>query len=259
MTVPTSEHVQVSREGSVLAIVLNRPERRNAITVAMYAALAQAVRSAADDPAIRLITIRGEGADFTAGNDLMDFIQEARPDAIDELPVGQFLLALAENEVPLIAAVQGNAIGIGTTLLLHCDLVLADEDACFKMPFVELGLVPEAASSLILPRLSGRRAAARMLLLGERFGAAQARDWGIVSHVVPSGGLEETLAGVVATLLSRPPEALRLTQRLLRSAGRAEISERIGVEGRHFGERLQSDEIKQAIAAFFAARAGAAA
>ena len=259
MTVPTSEHVQVSHEGSVLAIVLNRPERRNAITVAMYAALAQAVRSAADDPAIRLITIRGQGADFTAGNDLMDFMQEARPDAIDELPVGQFLLALADNDVPLIASVQGNAIGIGTTLLLHCDLVLADEDACFKMPFVELGLVPEAASSLILPRLSGRRAAARMLLLGERFGAAQARDWGIVSHVVPSGGLDETLAGVVASLLSRPPEALRLTQRLLRMADRAEISERIGVEGRHFGERLQSDEIKQAIAAFFAARSGVAA
>lgn len=171
MTVPTSEHVQVSHEGSVLAIVLNRPERRNAITVAMYATLADAVRSAAGDPGIRLITIRGEGADFTAGNDLMDFLSEARPDAIDELPVGRFLMALAENEVPLVAAVQGNAIGIGTTLLLHCDLVLADSEARFKMPFVELGLVPEAASSLILPRLSGRRAAARMLLLGESFGA----------------------------------------------------------------------------------------
>ena len=254
-----SDHITVNREGSVLAIVLNRPERRNAITVAMYAALADAVSSAAGDPEIRLITIRGEGTDFTAGNDLMDFVQQARPDAIEELPVGRFLLALADNEVPLIAAVQGNAIGIGTTLLLHCDLVLADEDACFKMPFVELGLVPEAASSLILPRLAGRRAAARMLLLGERFGALQAREWGIVSHVVPSGGLEETLAGVVATLLSRPPEALRLTQRLLRSADRTEAVERIGVEGAHFGERLQSDEIKQAVADFFAARAGAAA
>jgi enoyl-CoA hydratase/carnithine racemase len=251
--------VKVSREGPLLSIVLDRPERRNAITVAMYAALAEAVRSAAGDPAIRLITIRGEGADFTAGNDLMDFLQEARPDAIDELPVGQFLLALADNEVPLIAAVQGNAIGIGTTLLLHCDLVLADAGARFKLPFVELGLVPEAASSLILPRLSGRRAAARMLLLGESFGAEEAERWGIVSHVVPAGGLDDALAGTVATLLSRPPEALRLTQRLLRLADRAEISERIGVEGRHFGERLQSDEIKQAIAAFFAARSGAAA
>jgi enoyl-CoA hydratase/carnithine racemase len=127
------------------------------------------------------------------------------------------------------------------------------------LPFVELGLVPEAASSLILPRLSGRRAAARMLLLGERFGAHEAMDWGIVSHVVPTGGLEETLGGVVATLLARPPEALRLTQLLLRATDREEVRERIGVEGRHFGERLQSDEIKQAIAAFFAARSGAAA
>ncbi|MEO7601718.1 MAG: enoyl-CoA hydratase [Sphingomicrobium sp.] len=252
-----SDHVQVTRDGGVLSIVLNRPERRNAITVAMYAALAEAIRSAGDDPAVRLITIHGTGADFTAGNDLMDFMAEARPEAIDDLPVGHFLMALANNEVPLIAAVHGNAIGIGTTMLLHCDLVLADEDACFKMPFVELGLVPEAASSLILPRLSGRRGAARMLLLGERFGAAQAKDWGIVSHVVPSGGLDETLAGVVATLLSRPPEALRLTQRLLRAADREAVVERITLESGHFGERLQSDEIKQAISAFFAARSGA--
>lgn len=250
-----SEHVTVTRENGVLAIRLHRPERRNAITVAMYAELADAVASAAGKNDVRVITISGAGQDFTAGNDLMDFLNEVRPDSIDDLPVGRFLRALADNEVPLVAAVQGNVIGIGTTMLLHCDLVLADEDACFKLPFVELGLVPEAASSLILPRLAGRRAAARMLLLGDRFGAELARQWGIVSHVVPSGGLEETLAGVVATLLSQPPEALRLTQRLLRAADRAEVHERISVESGHFGERLQSDEIKQAIAAFFAARA----
>lgn len=254
-----SDHVEVKREGAVLSIVLNRPERRNALTVAMYADLADAVRSASSDSEVRLITIRGKGADFTAGNDLMDFLSETRPEAVEELPVGRFLLALADNEVPLVAAVHGNAIGIGTTMLLHCDLVLADADSRFKLPFVELGLVPEAASSLLLPRLSGRRAAARMLLLGESFGAEEAAQWGIVSHVVPSGGLEEALAAIVQTLLSRPPEALRMTQRLLRAADREAVKERIGVEGRHFGERLQSDEIKQAIAAFFAARSGAAA
>lgn len=253
-----SDHVEVKREGAVLSILLNRPERRNAITVAMYATLAEAVRSAANDSDIRLITIRGEGADFTAGNDLMDFLQEARPEAIDDLPVGRFLLALADNQVPLVAGVQGNAIGIGTTLLLHCDLVVADAGARFKMPFVELGLVPEAASSLILPRLSGRRAAARMLLLGESFGAELAQQWGIVSHVAPSGGLDRAFDDVVETLLSRPPEALRLTQQLLRAADRDQVRERIGIEGGHFGERLRSDEIKQAIAAFFAARSGAA-
>ena len=254
-----SDHVEVKREGAVLSIVLNRPERRNALTVAMYADLADAVRSASSDSEVRLITIRGKGADFTAGNDLMDFLSEARPEAVEELPVGRFLLALADNEVPLVAAVHGNAIGIGTTMLLHCDLVLADADSRFKLPFVELGLVPEAASSLLLPRLSGRRAAARMLLLGESFGAEEAAQWGLVSHVVPAGGLDEALAAVVQTLLSRPPEALRMTQRLLRAADREAVKERIGVEGRHFGERLQSEEIKQAIAAFFAARSGAAA
>ena len=251
-----ADHVEVKREGPVLGIRLRRPERRNALTVAMYAVLAEAVGSAADDPAIRLITISGEGPDFTAGNDLMDFLQEARPDAIEELPVGRFLHALADNEIPLIAAVQGNAIGIGTTLLLHCDLVIADAGARFKLPFVELGLVPEAASSLLLPRLAGRRAAARMLLLGETFGAEEALQWGIASHVVPAGRLEAALEETVARLLARPPEALRLTQRLLRSADRDEVKKRIGIEGGHFSERLQSDEIKQAIASFFAARSG---
>lgn len=254
-----SEQVTVSRGGGRLAIRLNRPDRRNAITVAMYAALADAVASAAGDPDVRVITITGAGQDFTAGNDLMDFLGEVRPDSIDDLPVGRFLRALADNEVPLIAAVQGNVIGIGTTMLLHCDLVLADERARFKLPFVELGLVPEAASSLILPRLAGRRVAARTLLLGDSFSAEEARQWGIVSHVVANSSLENELDGVVGTLLSRPPEALRLTQRLLRAADRAEVHERISVESGHFGERLQSDEIKQAIAAFFAARAAPAA
>ncbi len=254
-----SEHVRIESAGGALAITLARPERRNAITVAMYATLADAVASAANDPDIRVITIAGAGQDFTAGNDLMDFLGEVRPDSIGDLPVGRFLQALIDNEVPLIAAVQGNVIGIGTTMLLHCDLVLADAGARFKLPFVELGLVPEAASSLLLPRLAGRRAAARALLLGESFSAADALHYGIVSHVVAEGRLEEELDAKVRTLLSRPPEALRLTQRLLRASDRAEVSERMMLESRHFGERLQSDEIKQAIAAFFAARAAPAA
>jgi enoyl-CoA hydratase/carnithine racemase len=252
-----SEQVRVERRDGVMAITLNRPERRNAITVAMYEALADAIASAADDEDIRVITLIGEGEDFTAGNDLMDFLAEARPDAIDELPVGRFLQALADNDVPLVAAVHGNAIGIGTTMLLHCDLVIAEEGAIFKMPFVELGLVPEAASSLLLPQLAGRRAAARALLLGEKFGAHDALAWGIASHVVAPGGRDNALAGQVATLLSRPPEALRLTQLLLRKGDRQAVLERIGLETSHFGERLQSEEIKQAIAAFFARKSNA--
>ena len=168
-----SEHVRVEREGAVLAITLDRPDRRNAITVAMYAALADAIEGAAGDDSVRAITIRGEGQDFAAGNDLADFL-EARPSDTGEIPVWRLLRALAECEIPLIAAVHGNCVGIGTTMLLHCDLVVADPGARFSMPFVDLALVPEAASSLLLPRLAGRRRAARYLLLAEPFGAAEA-------------------------------------------------------------------------------------
>lgn len=252
-----SEHVRVNSAGGVMAIVLNRPDRRNAITVAMYDALADAILAAGSDDEVRVVTLIGEGADFTAGNDLMDFMAEVRPDSIEELPVGRFLQALADNEVPLVAAVHGNAIGIGTTMLLHCDLVIAEEGTMFKMPFVELGLVPEAASSLLFPQLAGRRAAARALLLGEKFGAEEALAWGVASHVVAPGGRDNALAGVVATLLSRPPEALKLTQRLLRKTDRAAVLERMALETGHFGERLQSQEIKQAIADFFARKASA--
>lgn len=247
-----NDHLLAQINDGVLAITFNRPDRRNAITVAMYDALADQLARAVEDPAIRMITLKGKGEDFTAGNDLMDFLAQVRPDSIDELPVGRFLRALAQNDVPLIAAVHGHAIGIGTTMLLHCDLVLAEEGASFRMPFVELGLVPEAASSLLLPRLAGRRAAARMLLLGEAFGAREALEWGIASHVVAAGELDGALQAVVDRLRDSPPEALRLTQGLLRQSDRQEILDRMAIETGHFGERLQSDEIKQAIARFFA-------
>jgi len=251
-------HVQVDRRDGVLALLLARPERRNAITVAMYAALADAIEGAATDPSVRLITIEGQGDDFTAGNDLADFLQ-AMPQSGsgEEIPVWRLLRALAKNQVPIVAAVHGNAVGIGTTMLFHCDFVLAEDGCRFVMPFVDLGLVPEAASSLIMPRLAGRRRAARYLLLGEPFGAAEALDMGLASHVVPQGQLKQALSGLVAALLAKPPEALRQTQALLRREATAEILERMELENGHFAERLQSDEVKQAIASFFASRAKA--
>ena len=249
-----SEHVNVERDGAVLAITLARPERRNAITVAMYAALADAIESAAADTAIRVITIRGEGQDFAAGNDLADFLQApVRGD--EEIPVWRLLRALAECETPIVAAVHGNCVGIGTTMLLHCDLVVADETARFSLPFVDLALVPEAASSLILPRLAGRRHAARYLLLCEPFGAAEAFDMGLVSHVVAAGALEQEFRRVTEGLLAKPAEALRLTQGLLRHGARDEILARMRLESGHFAERLTSQEVKDAIEAFFAKRA----
>ena len=248
-------HVLVERKDSVLSIMLARPERRNAITVAMYSALAEAIEGAADNRSIRLITIEGQGEDFTAGNDLGDFLQAMpEPDSGEDIPVWRLLRALARNQVPVVAAVHGNAVGIGTTMLFHCDFVLAEDGCRFVMPFVELGLVPEAASSMLLPRLAGRRRAARHLLLGESFGADEALDIGLASHVVPQGQLKGALAGLVAALIAKPPEALRQTQALLRREDTEEILERMNLENGHFAERLQSDEVKAAIAAFFASR-----
>ena len=251
-------HVLVERKDSVLSIMLARPERRNAITVAMYSALADAIESAADNRSIRLISIEGQGEDFTAGNDLGDFLQAMpEPGSAEDIPVWRLLRALARNQVPIIAAVQGNAVGIGTTMLFHCDFVLAEEGCRFVMPFVDLGLVPEAASSMLLPRLAGRRRAARHLLLGEPFGASEALDMGLASHVVPPGQLRGALAELVAALIAKPPEALRQTQALLRREDSDEILERMNLENGHFAERLQSEEVKAAITAFFASRAKA--
>ncbi|MEO8619229.1 MAG: enoyl-CoA hydratase-related protein [Sphingomicrobium sp.] len=251
-----SEHMLVSKnESGCLSITLARPERRNAITVSMYAAMADAIERAGQDDEIRLITIEGAGDDFTAGNDLFDFLQAMpQPGSQADIPVWRFLRAMANNKVPVVAAVHGNAVGIGTTMLLHCDLVLVEQGARLVMPFVDLGLVPEAASSLIVPQLAGRRAAARYLLLGEPMGAEEALAAGIASHVVERGKLGETLDKVVAALLAKPKEALRQTQALLRQVSSDEILERMNLENGHFAERLASEEVKQAISTFFAAR-----
>lgn len=253
-----TDHVQIERSDGVMAILLNRPERRNAITVEMYRALADAISDAATDDDIRLITIRGAGEDFTAGNDLGDFLATP-PDGRDEsdIPVWRLLRALAVNEVPILAAVQGNAVGIGTTLLFHCDLVVAQEGCKFRMPFVDLGLVPEAASSLLMPRLSGRRAAARHLLLGEPFGAREAVELGLASHVAEQGTLEREFSRIREALLAKPVQALKLTQQLLRMSDQTEVLDRMTLENGHFSERLTSDEVKQAIGAFYASRAKA--
>jgi enoyl-CoA hydratase/carnithine racemase len=248
-----SEHVRVERQGAVLSVTLARPERRNAITVAMYAALADAVEQATADPSIRLVTLRGEGQDFAAGNDLADFL-EVRSSGDEEIAVWRFLRALGGCETPLVAAVHGNCVGIGTTMLLHCDLVIAEEGTSFSMPFVDLGLVPEAASSLLLPRMAGRRLAARYLLLADPFGVDEAIAIGLVSHRVETGALDDGLTALVSRLLAKPPEALKETQRLLRQGARAETMERMRIESTAFAERLKSPEVKEAITVFFEKR-----
>lgn len=253
-----TEHLIRERRGAHLRLSLNRPERRNAITVTMYAALADAIVAAQDDPELRVITLEGEGIDFTGGNDLADFMKEMPQNGQTDIPVWRLLRALATNQLPLIAAVHGNAIGIGTTMLFHCDLVVAEEGTRFKMPFTELGLVPEAASSLIVPRLAGRQLAAKYLLLGEPFGVDEAERFGLVSHRASAGRLEERLGEVVASLLARPHEALRLTQRLLRGTSHDEVLEQMTLENSYFSERLTSSEVREAVTAFFRQRASSA-
>jgi enoyl-CoA hydratase/carnithine racemase len=248
-----SDHVRITRDGAVLAITLARPERRNALTVAMYAALAEAIEGACEDSSLRAITFRGEGQDFAAGNDLADFLG-ALPEDRENLPVWRLLRALVRCEVPMIAAVHGNCVGIGTTMLLHCDLVVADETARFSLPFVDLGLVPEAGSSLLLPRLAGRRRSARYLLLGEAFGIDEAIDIGLVSHRAETGALEERLREILAALLAKPPEALRQAQRLLRHGTREDVLAQMRLEAAVFAERLGSPEAKEALSAFFEKR-----
>lgn len=248
-----SEHVKVERHDGRLSITLSRPDRRNAITVAMYAALADAIEAAARSNDVRVVTIRGEGQDFAAGNDLGDFLT-ALPRDKDEIPVWRLLRTLATFEKPLVAAVHGNCVGIGTTMLLHCDLVVADESARFSLPFVDLALVPEAASTLLLPRLAGRRRAARYLLLGEPFGAEEAAAIGLVSHTVAAGELDGMLGDIVTRLLAKPPAALAATQRLLRAGASQDVLDRMKLESEVFAERLVSAEAKEAFTAFFEKR-----
>jgi len=240
------------RQDRILRILIDRPEKKNALNQGMYAALAEAIEEGDRDPDIRVILLQGNGDCFTSGYDLQDFMDS--PPAGEGSPVFHFLTAISQAQKPLVAAVRGVAIGVGTTLLLHCDLACAGESAVFQLPFVNLGLCPEAASSLLLPKLVGYRQAAELLLLGEPFDAGRARQIGLVNAVFPDDRvLEETLA-VAEKLAARPPASVRLTKALLKKAEARAVAETIAEEGRCFLERLHSPEAAEAFAAFFARR-----
>jgi len=247
-----SSNVRVTRDGGILTIRLDRAEKKNALTVAMYQAMADALKEADGDDGIRVVLIAAEGDTFTAGNDLGDFM--SRPPTGPDSPVLQFLGALASASKPLVAAVDGAAVGVGLTMLLHSDLVYASERASFRTPFVDLGLVPEAASSLLLPRLIGHQRAARMLLLCDPVDAAEAHALGLVAAVVPVEDLEATARRACERLAQKPPGAVRHTKALLREAGHATVHERIAHEAQIFASRLASAEVREAIMAFFAKR-----
>ncbi len=251
-----TDHVKLTRDGGVLRLTLARSDKKNALTRDMYAALADAMGDAEADKTVRALVFDAEGDVFCAGNDMADFLS-APPnmaDPHDTPPVGQFLHALAIAEKPLIASVSGPAVGVGVTMLLHCDYVVASGKAAFQTPFANLALVPEAGSSLILPRIAGHHRAAELLLLGRRIDAERAREMGFVNEVVSPDKLFATALGVASELASRAPEAIRLTKRLMKG-DTAEILDRIKEEGALFSERLGTEEFKEAGTAFMEKRA----
>lgn len=241
-------HIIIERRGAVQTIRMNRPDKKNAITRAMYAAMADALRSGDADPEIRVHVFFGVPGAFSAGNDLADFMAIATGGEGGG-EVWEFLLALAQSEKPLLSGVDGIAVGIGTTLNLHCDLTFATPRTVFKTPFVDLGLVPEAGSSLLVPAILGRQQAFAMLALGEGLSAERAKAAGLIYDVVPEDTLEAAVLTAAEAVAAKPPQALKIARDLMRAPREAVVA-RIREEGEHFSERLKSDEARQAFMAF---------
>ena len=244
-----TEDVLVRRQDAVVEIRLNRPAKKNALTHAMYGAMADAIESAEKDAAVRAILIGAEGDVFCAGNDLADFAAFARQSGSDGLQGLQFLRTLISAEKPVIAAVAGDGIGIGLTMLLHCDLVVIAEDAKLMAPFTMLGLTPEGASSMILPTLIGHTRAYAVLALGQVVSGREAAQIGLATAALPRAEVDAEARKLAAECCTRPPEAMRITKRLLKD--REAILARIEQEGAYFRERLASPEARAAFEAFF--------
>jgi enoyl-CoA hydratase/carnithine racemase len=244
--------ILVERTGDVMTIALNRPGRKNAITAVMYQAMADALVDAQADDTVRAILLRGSAGVFSAGNDLEDFLKA--PPVSDDAPVFRFLRAISTAEKPLVAAVQGAAVGIGTTMLLHCDLVYAADTALFALPFTQLGLCPEAASSLLLQRVAGYQAAAEKLLLGEAFDANEAHRMGLVNRVLPAAEVDSFALQQAQKLAALPPSSLRVTKALMKRASQHEVQTQMTDEVVHFAKMLLAPAAREAFNAFFEKR-----
>jgi enoyl-CoA hydratase/carnithine racemase len=240
--------IKTATLNGVATIEIARPEKKNALTVEMYQALADAVSAAAEDAAVRAILITGQPGIFTSGNDLQDFLNRPRPN-VGESPVFRFMHALIACDKPVVAAVTGAAIGIGVTMLLHCDLVYVADDARLAMPFTSLGLVPEFGSSLVVPQLMGGRRAAEKLLLGDPFTGDQAVECGIANAVLPAGEVAAHARRMAERFNALPPGAVSGTKRLLREPQRAALLNAIQREGAAFTARLSSAEAREAMQA----------
>jgi enoyl-CoA hydratase/carnithine racemase len=247
-----TEHVLTETAGGVLTLTLNRPEKKNALTRAMYQALADGIDRADADPAIHCVLIQANGDMFTAGNDLADFaaVNRGDADANSAREGGNPLLnALERAKTPIVAAVNGRAVGVGVTMLMHCDLVYVAEDALLTTPFVNLALVPEAASSMFLPARIGHARAFAMFVLGEAVDARKAVEWGIANAALPAGELRAKALAAAQAVASRAPAAVAATKALMRRPAEP-IKARYAEEGRHFAAQLKSPEAKEAFAAF---------
>ena len=244
-------HLIVTDEDATRVITLQRPEKKNALTREMYRAMSAAIDTAQNDPAIRCIVISGGPGVFTAGNDLEDFLKDgtSNTDAPRASEATKFLYSLADNAKPIVAAVDGIAIGIGTTMLFHCDYVVASTSATFSTPFIHLGLVPEAASSLLAPRAMGHQRAFAMLVMGRSLSAEEARLAGFVNAVVEPGHVEAEARKVAREISALPAEAVAISRKLLRPSPE-DLTRRIDQETHLFGERLRSTEAVTAFKAF---------
>jgi enoyl-CoA hydratase/carnithine racemase len=238
------------REGGVLTLTFNRLDKKNAITTAMYTRLAEELEAASADDSVRVAVIQGSVEIFTAGNDLADFLNNPpKMDAGGEpAPVVRFLNAIRDFPKPLLAAVAGPAVGIGTTLLLHCDLVYAADNAAFSLPFVNLGLCPEAGASLLLPQLIGYPRAAEKLLLGEAFYAEEALDMGLINRIVPPQEVNSYTQAQAAKLAAKPAASLRATKALMKMP-QTQLAPVMQEELKHFGSLLKGPAAKEAISA----------
>ena len=246
-------HIQTELLEDILRITIDRPEKKNALTLAMYTALAEAVEHGEANPKVRVMLLHGNGDSFTAGNDLQDFM--ANPWTEQEVPPAvRFMLAVTRAKKPVIAAVQGSTVGIGVTILLHCDLVYAAENAKLAMPFVNLGIVPEAGSTLLVPALMGHQRAAELLMLGAPITAQRAYELGLVNAVVPADKLLETAMGVAQALAEKPAAAVRVTKELMKKPTAEEVEGVIQEELQVLAERLKSPECREALMAFLQKR-----
>jgi len=247
-----TELIKIDIKDGIQKLTINRAEKKNALTQDMYAALSDNLNAAETNPEIRVTVITGTADSFTSGNDLMDFLQN--PAQNDETPVIRFLHSLANIRKPLIAAVNGLAVGVGTTMLLHCDLVYASTDASFSLPFVNLALVPEAASSYLLPKMLGHQRASELLLLGEKFSVEKAHNYGMVTEITAPDQLEAVAMAAAAKLAAKAPEALRLAKSLIKGDSDKVLAQ-MNAEGQVFQSRLVSPEAKEAMTAFMERRA----